>query len=595
MPSKNLLQLFKGTVRQRGRAPCFRYKEEGKWLTLSWDEVSKKLEAIVGALARLGVKTGDRVCIFSRSRYEWTIADLAILSCGAITVPIYESSTPDQAAYIIDNSEAKVLFVENEAQLKKIEKIRQHLPRLSQIVLFDYDGKGKLEEGIYTLDQLTLMGNGEGERVFNRNLEALATDSVASYVYTSGTTGPPKGAVLTHGNFLAELKGLKERLPFPPTTESLLFLPLAHILARVVQFAQIEHGFIQCYAESIDKLLDNIAEIRPHLMASVPRIFEKVHSRVMQGLENASPAKKGIFHWAFAVGKQRALHVTEGKHPPLSIRLKWILAHKLVFSKLKKKMGGRVEYFITGGAPLPKDIGEFFQAAGFLILEGYGLTETTAAVTINSRNALKMGTVGKPIRGVEIRIAGDGEILVRGDVVFKGYYKRPQETSEALTADGWFHTGDIGLIDEDGFVKITDRKKDIIVTAAGKNVAPQNIENLMKADPLISQVMVHGDGRKFLSALVTLNRDEVISYAREKGIVFQDYAELVKNERIHHLIKEKIDEKNRNLAQFETIKKFAILDCDFSIETGELTPTLKVKRKFTSEKYKHILDQFYQD
>ncbi|MDO8519604.1 MAG: long-chain fatty acid--CoA ligase [Deltaproteobacteria bacterium] len=592
MAPKNLLQIFASSVKKRGNAPCFRFKENGKWESLTWNEAYLQVLDLAGGLKKLGVVKGDRVCLFSRSRYEWTLADLAILATGAITVPIYESSLPEQAAYIIENAGAKVVFCEDPLSFKKIESVRQKLPNLKQIILFV---PGEKKDGVYSLDELMILGKGEGEALFAKMSAELGTETEASYVYTSGTTGPPKGAVLTHGNFLAEIFALKKNLDFPTRTESLLFLPLAHILARCVQFAQIENGFVQCYAESIDKLMDDIAQVKPHLMASVPRIFEKVHTRVMQGVETSSEGKKKIFNWALKVGNERAGRVLAKKGISPLLALQWKIAYALVFSKLHKKMGGRIEYFISGGAPLSKDIAQFFFAAGFLILEGYGLTETTAAVTLNSRENLKIGTVGKPLVGAEIRIAEDGEILVRGPLVFKGYYKKPEDTAQALTADGWFHTGDIGLIDEDGFVKITDRKKDIIVTAAGKNIAPQNIESLFKTDPLISQVMIHGDNRKYLSALITLNKDEVLSYARDKKISFRDYSDLVKNETIYHLIKGRIEEKNRQLAKYETIKKFAILDNDFSVETGELTPTMKVKRKFTSEKYKSILDQFYQE
>lgn len=595
MQPKNFLEIFKSTVDRKQNSPCFRYKEDGTWKALSWNEVYQQVIDLAGGLSKLGVQNGDRICLFSKTRFEWTVADLAIMSCGAITVPVYESSTPDQVAYITNNCEAKVVFAEDLSQLKKIDSVRGQLPSLKQIILFDTPTNFKKPDGVYSLEEVELLGAGVGKGVFEKSLNALNPDSECSYVYTSGTTGHPKGAILTHGNILTEIEGLTKVLDFTEKTESLLFLPLAHILARVVQFAQLTHGFVQCYAESIDKLLDNIAEVKPHLMASVPRIFEKVHTRVMQGLENASEQKKKIFHWAVKVGEKRANRVLKGEELPLLLKAQWKIAQKLVFAKLNAKLGGRVDYFISGGAPLSQEIATFFFAAGFLILEGYGLTETAAAVTVNSRKHLKLGTVGRAVPGANIKIAADGEILVKGGMIFKGYYKRPQETSEVLNGDGWFHTGDIGIIDSDGFLKITDRKKDIIVTAAGKNIAPQNIENLLKTDPFISQVIVHGDKRKYLSALLTLDKEEVVRYAKDKHISFADYAALLKSDEINHLIKNRIEEKNKQLAKYESIKKFAILENEFSVETGELTPTMKVKRKFTSEKYKHILDQFYQE
>lgn len=595
MQQGNLLQIFDQTVQRQGSLPCFRYKEEGVWKSLNWNEVRQKIFDIVGGLKKLGVKKGDRVSIFSPSRYEWTLADMAILSCGAITVPIYESSTSEACEYILDNAGVKVVFVDGQNQFLKIKKVLDHLPGLKQIIIFEAVNGEYRNEGVYTLDQLMLLGSGLGEAVFKEMEKTLDEESLASYVYTSGTTGPPKGAMLTHGNFLSEILAVGPVFSFLPHHVSLLFLPLAHIFARAVQFAQLKSGFIQCYAESIDKLLDNITEVKPNLMASVPRIFEKVHTRVMQGVAGASETKKKIFYWALKVGEERSLLRKQKKSPSLFMRLKGLLAHKLVFSKLHAKMGGQLHFFISGGAPLSTEIAEFFDCAGFLILEGYGLTETSAAVTCNSPGAYKIGSVGLPLEGVSLKIADDGEILVRGGMIFKGYYNKPEDTAQILTSNGWFHTGDIGVVDQEGFLKITDRKKDIIVTAGGKNIAPQNIENLIKTDPYISQVMVHGDKRKFLSALVTLDQAEIFNYAKAQKIQFQGYDDLVKNDKIYHLIKNRIEEKNKQLAKYESIKKFAILSTDFSIETGELTPTMKVKRKFTSEKYKAILDEFYQE
>lgn len=594
MNQSNLVQIFSQTARTRPDQPSLRYKEKGQWVTLNWHEVEKQVYDLVGGLKKLGVKKGERVCILAKTCYQWTVADLAILASGGVTVPIYESSLAAQAAYIINNSEAKVIFVEDAVQYEKVRSLHHQLGTLKQIIIIKYEQE-KREEGVYSLDEVLLLGSGLGETVFAEQARELTLDDEASYVYTSGTTGPPKGAVLTHGNFIGEMKALEQVLDFPHHMESLIFLPLAHILARVVQFAQIYKGFVQCYAESIDKLMDNIAETRPHLIASVPRIFEKVHTRVMQGVEASSPAKQGIFQWALKVGQGRSECQLRRKSLPLGLRFQWMLAHKLVFSKLHQRLGGRIDYFISGGAPLSKEIGDFFHAAGFLILEGYGLTETTGALCVNSKQRVKMGTVGVPIPDVKIRIAEDGEILAKGPIIFQGYFKSPEATREAIDAEGWFHTGDIGIIDNEGFVTITDRKKDIIVTAAGKNIAPQNIENLIKSDPFISQIMVHGDKRKYLSALVTLDQDEIMNYARSHKIPFQGYQDLVKSEQIHALIKQRIDQKNKQLATYETVKKFAILDKDFSVESGELTPTMKVKRRFTSDKYKEILDSLYQE
>lgn len=594
MEPKNLLQVFKITSQKQAHLPCFRFKENGQWQAMTWESVSRRILDVAGGLKKLGAKKGDRISIFSRTLPEWSIVDMGILANGSISVPIYESSTAEAAEYILNNAEVQILFVDTVAQLNKIKKVRNRLPLLKQIIVLDSENL-ETETGLYTIEQLEILGSGEGEAVFNKMVKELGPDDVASLVYTSGTTGPPKGVVLTHENFISEIISVGPIFHFKSHQVCLLFLPLAHIFARVMQFAQFYYGYIQAYAESIDKLLDNIAEAKPDLMGSVPRIFEKVHARVIQGVESGSPAKKKIFEWAMKIGTERNERRRLKKAVSPALHLKWLIAYKLVFSKLHERMGGNLSFFLSGGAPLSREIAEFFQAAGLIILEGYGLTETTAAITCNDLHDYKMGVVGKPVKGVEVKIAPDGEILARGKMIFKGYYKKPEETAQVLDADGWFHTGDIGVFDSEGFLKITDRKKDIIVTAGGKNIAPQNIENFIKNDPLISQVMVHGDNRKFLSALITLDKVEVEKIAKQQKIPYSNYGELIKSSQLEALIRAKIDEKNKQLAKYETIKKFAILEDDFSVESGELTPTMKVKRKFTSEKYRHILEDFYKE
>jgi len=401
---------------------------------------------------------------------------------------------------------------------------------------------------------------------------------------------------LTHGNFVAEAKGALAICPIGEDFTGLLFLPLAHILGRVTQFFHIHVGHTQCYAESIDRLIDNIATVKPHFMVSVPRIFEKIHARTLQNVENSPPLKQHIFRWALKIGEQRSQRLLTKQPLPVCMKLKYFLAHHLVFKKLHDKMGGRIRFFISGGAPLSADLALFFHAFGFTILEGYGLTETTAGLSFNRSHFIKFGTVGQPIEdAVAVKIAGDGEICVRGKIVFKGYFNNPQATREAIDEEGWFHTGDIGEFDTDGFLKITDRKKDIIVTAGGKNIAPQSIENHMITDPFISQFIVHGDKRKFLSALVVLDRDQVLRFAKEHDIPFASYEELVTHHKLQEFIKNRIEQKNSDLASYETIKKFAILPNDFSIESGELTPTLKLKRKVIYQKYTSVLDGFYKE
>ncbi|MBF0106118.1 MAG: long-chain fatty acid--CoA ligase [Deltaproteobacteria bacterium] len=593
MGAKNLVEVFEESAQRCKDKTCFRFVEDGEWRAVDWQTVRTKVQNIAGGLRHIGLKKGDRVCILSKTRYEWTMADLAILAAGCVVVPIYESSTAEQVKYIIEDSQARLIFVENKAQFKKVVSVYKDLHQLTQIIYFENPESTSSQEGVYSLDELMILGSEKGASVYHDSLKTITPDTDASFVYTSGTTGNPKGAVLTHDNFIREVDACFKVFVFEPHYETLVFLPFAHILARVVQFFHVRAGFVQCYAESVDRLIDNIKDVKPHFMVSVPRIFEKIHARTLQSVEGGSSNKKKIFYWALDVGQQYSRLLLNKQKVPLWLALKQRIAHKLVFSQLHNKLGGRIVFFVSGGAPLSTEVASFFKAFGVDVLEGYGLTETTAAVSVNRFNEMKFGTVGKPIEGAEFKIAGDGEILVRGKMVFKGYYKNQQATDEAIDADGWFHTGDIGEFDEEGFLKITDRKKDIIVTAAGKNVAPQNIENIMKLDPYISQFVVHGDKRKFLSALVTLDREEIIKYASHHHIPFKQYEDLVNNEKIYELIKTRIEEKNKQLARYETIKKFAILPMDFSIESGELTPTLKVKRKVVCKKYGTLLDGFY--
>jgi long-chain acyl-CoA synthetase len=532
--TRNLLQPFLENAEKLGDQPCLQFKKEGNWSALSWKEAAEEARKIAVGLKALGVKKGDRVGLFSSTRPEWTLCDLAILSLGAVTVPIYPSNTAEQAAYILENSGARVAFVETEEQHEKVASMRKKLPDLGKI--------------LFLTEQVAEGDEGDLRR-WRKGIEEIRPGDLATIVYTSGTTGPPKGAVLSHSNFIAEAEALMRLFDFGPGDLCFLYLPLAHIFARAMQFWQIAAGYTHSYAESLEKLFENIREVRPHFFTTVPRVLEKLYEK----LRNQPPeAVRGAF-------------------------------------------GGNLRCAISGGAPLAREIGEFLHSKGVLIVEGYGLTETTAGIFINSEKENRFGSVGKILHRMEARIAEDGEILVRGPMIFQGYFKNEEATREAMADDGWFKTGDVGEIDDEGFLKITDRKKDLIITSAGKNIAPQNLENLLKTIPFVSQVMVCGDRRNYLTALVTLNREAVEQYARANQIAFGDFKDLVRHPKIFELIQQAIEEKNKTLASFETIKKFAILENDFSQEAGELTPTLKVRRKFVSEKYKEILDRLYQD
>ena len=596
---ENILQLIESGFLRFGTTPCMRFKVKKEWVTWTWVDVERHLYELMGGLLKLGVAAGDKIAILSNTRLEWTLADFAALSCGAITIPVYQSSLTDQVHYILTDADCSGIFVEDKKQLDKVLSVAAHLPKLKWIAVFDA-AKIKAQcdrtPAVYKYSDLFEKDTFAAKAVFNKHKVTLTSDQDLTYVYTSGTTGDPKAVILTHHNFLSNAKVTTAISGLSPKDEALSFLPLSHIMARLFQFVHFQAGFVQAFAESIDHLFANIQEIRPHFMVSVPRIFEKIHTKVVSDLNHASPLKRCIFNWAAAVGREAT-----GLQPrhwsrlfPGALLVQRELASRLVYRPLQQKLGGRIRFFISGGAPLAQEIAEFFYTFDILILEGYGLTETTAPVTLNRPDRFKFGTVGLPLPNCDIKIAPDGEILVKGDPVFKGYYKNPQTTKECFQA-GWFATGDIGTLDADGFLKITDRKKDIIVTSGGKNIAPQHIENIMKTIPLVSQFVVHGDKRKFLSALVVLDKEELDKFVRSHRIAIPDGKQAWESPEICKIIKDEIDNRNKELASYETIKKFAIIGKEFTIDSGELTPTLKVKRKVIGERYKENLDQFYRE
>lgn len=587
----NVVEYFLSTAKRRSKADCLKFIKNKKWKTLDWDETLKEVQKLSEGLSQLGVKKGDKVAILSNTRVEWTLADVAILSLGAVSVPIYQSVLSSEVLHILQNSETVALFIEDKKQLKKFEEIADKAKTVKKLILIEGKSTNK---NVITFKELLTKGENFNEDSFAERVADIKAGDLATLVYTSGTTGEPKGVILEHSCLLSEIDAAQDMFEFREDDKSLLFLPLAHILARAVQWFQLTQGYTHAYAESIDRLVDNIKVIRPTFLVSVPRIFEKIYSKVLNDVEHGSFIKKAIFKWALELGKKVSQLNLEHKSIPLTMSLQYSVAHALVFSKLSERLGGRIRFFVSGGAPLSKEIAEFFHAAGMIILEGYGLTETSGAITVNSLDHAKFGSVGVPIKGAEIKIAEDGEILAKGDMVFKGYYKMPEATDECLK-EGWFATGDIGEFDEQGFLKITDRKKDLIVTAGGKNVAPQYIENLIKNEGLISQIMVHGDKRKYLSALVTLDQDQLRALALAQGIDKNTYDELTQDPKIFKLVKNLIDSSNKKLPSYETIKKFAILSEDFTVENGALTPSLKVKRKFVTQKYQKILDGFYND
>src|SRR5207237_338344 len=540
---------------------------------------------------------GDAVALLSTSRAEWVQADFAIFSAGCITVPVYPTYPPDLIAYVVNDSGARTIIVEDPGQLAKVLEARDKAPGLEHIVVITGYEATQPPKMVMTWAMLRRLGRDNAAkhaRTLAARLAGTKPEDLASIVYTSGTTGPPKGVMQTHGNHVAAQKNSESAAPCEAGWVHLLFLPLAHSFARLESFLGVYRGLCTAFAENLDKVGDNLREVRPHFICSVPRVFEKVYAKILAGVEAGSPTKKKIFQWAMRVGREVSRHQQRGQPLPSGLALKRAIAHKLVFSKLHAALGGRLQWAVSGGAPLSRDIAEFFHAAGILLLEGYGLTETCPALTFNRRTSFKFGSVGQPLPGVELKIAPDGEILARGpNIATRGYYKQPQATAEVFEPTGWFHTGDIGHLDDEGFLYITDRKKDLIVTAGGMNLAPQNIENLLKSDPFISQALVHGDRRPYPVALVTLNPDELTKFAREQGILTTDPAVIVKHPKIVERVSRTVEEKNTQLQSYAKIKKFAILPTDFSQEGGELTPTLKVKRKVVAEKYRETLEDLY--
>ncbi len=596
MTQDTLTKMFWNRVERSGGNPAQQAKRDGVWKTLTWKEVGEAVSELAAGLVSLGRKKGDTVGILSASRAEWVQADFAIFTAGCVTIPIYPTYPPDLIQYIVNDAGVKTLIVEDPGQLAKVLEVQGKMDGLEQIVVIQgHEGKEPLPR-IMTWDSLRRLGREKHEslkgELANRVADGRPAD-IATIVYTSGTTGPPKGVVQTHGNHMAALDAAAQTTTIAEGDVHLLFLPLAHSFARLESFIGIHRGLTTAFAENIDKLRDNLPETRPHFICSVPRVFEKVYAGVLAKAEAGSPLKKKIFHWAVGVGKEISRLKQAGKPIPGGLAFKGRLANKLVFSKMHAALGGRLRFAVSGGAPLSREIAEFFHAAGILILEGYGLTETCPVLTNNREDRFKFGSVGLPLPSVEVKLAPDGEILGRGRNIAQGYFKKPEATAEVFLSDGWFATGDIGRIDEDGFIFITDRKKDLIVTAGGMNIAPQNIENLLKGDPFISQVMVYGDRRPYPVALITINPEELLKTAKAEGILDQDPASLVRNPKIVERVSRIVEERNAELQSYAKIKKFTILPDDFTVENGFLTPTLKVKRKVIRDKYQDAIDQLY--
>jgi long-chain acyl-CoA synthetase len=589
-----LTQLFFDAIGKFNRPDALQVKIGGTYRPISHADVLTRVRHAARGMAGLGAKRGDRVAILSENRPEWAIADYACLTAGFADVPVYPTLPADQIAYILKDSGAVGMFVSNREQAEKIKEIRSRVPGLQWVISFDELGP------LADMSIATLEGRGaagETKETTDRfRSEALSVkpDDLATLIYTSGTTGEPKGVMLTHDNIYSNVMAAMKAIPFDGRDVGLSFLPLSHIFERMAgHYLMFATGTSIAYAESIDTVPINLAEVKPTLVLSVPRLYEKMYARILETALTGSFIKRRIFFWAKGVAERWANEKLAGREPAGGLARQYGIAQKLVFSKLKARTGGRLRYFVSGGAPLASDINKFFYAAGLTILEGYGLTETSPVIAVNTPENFRIGTVGKAIDGVEIRIASDGEILTRGPHVMKGYYNKPDATREVMDADGWFHTGDIGEL-RDGFLAITDRKKDIIVTAGGKNIAPQPLENKVKSNKYVAQAVMLGDKRKFPSMLIVPNFDQLEKWAMKRNIIWTDRAQLLRMPTIQAKMEKEVAEELAGAAHFEIPKKIGLLEQDFSIERGELTPTLKVKRRAIDKHYKTLIDSLYE-
>jgi long-chain acyl-CoA synthetase len=588
-----LCHLFLYSCRRFQKPDRMMVKADGAWKPISTEEFETSVRRLSLGFQDLGLKPGDRVALLSENRPEWVMADFATLCSGGVTVPIYTSLLPDQVRYIIEDSGAKIVVCSDRDLLGKVEAVRTALPSVEHVVLIEGDPPARALAFSDVMDRGSRLEKAS-PGAFERAAEAVRPGDLASIIYTSGTTGLPKGVMLSHANFTSNVDSLTEFLDFREDDTVLSFLPLSHVLERTAAFLWVHNGPAIAYAESIEAVASNMLEVRPTLIVSVPRLFEKIYARVMDQVLAGSRLKRAIFVWALATGKKYAAKVIAHEPIPWNLAFRRGLARKLVFSKITARTGGRMRYFICGGAALSKDITEFFHALGLIVLPGYGLTETAPVLTANHPTASRFGTVGKPIPRVEIGIAGDGEILARGPNVMMGYYKNEADTREVMK-DGWFHTGDIGRLDADGFLTITDRKKDIIVTSGGKNVAPQPIESLIQSSPFIGSAVVVGSSRKFISALIVPDFEKLEDHARSQGIPFADRADLCRRPEVVRFLLDEVNRVTPELAPYERVKKIAILDRDFDIGLGEVTPTLKVKRNIVEQKYADLIDALYRD
>jgi long-chain acyl-CoA synthetase len=573
--------------------PVYMRKVKGKYEGIKYSEYYTYVKRVAMGLASIGIKEGDRVAIVSENRLEWTISDMAIISSGCITVPLFPSLTAKQIEFIFNDAQVKLVIVSNQFQLNKILKIKENVPSLQKVIIMNE--KYDIQENILKFSDILRAGEHyekENPDFLERAISGRKPDEVVTIIYTSGTTGDPKGVMLTNNNFASQIFSVSQIIDFNKDDIFLSFLPLSHVFERMVGYLSFSSGSIIAYAESIESVSENMLEVKPTIITTVPRLFERIQSKINKTIDSSPSSRQKIFHWAMEIGKKYAIAKKSGLIP-LSLKTKHKLADKLVFSKLKERTGGRIKFFVSGGAALPKELGVFFDAIGLAVLEGYGLTETSPVIAVNKVEDYKFGTVGRPIPGVEVKIASDGEILTRGPHVMKGYYNNQKATEEAIDQDRWFHTGDIGFLDAEGFLTITDRKKHLFVSSGGKNIAPQAIENLFLSSKYIDQFVLIGDRRQFLSAIIVPDFDAIKEFADTHNIEYTSVTDLANSEEIYKIIENDIGKIQQDLANYERVRKFVLLDKPLTLEDGEITPTQKIKRKVVEEKYANMIEEMY--
>ncbi len=596
--SKSIAQLLASRVQETPDREAYRYPVGEEWRSMTWRQAGERVKAMAAGLLSLGVVREERVGILANTRIEWLLCDLGILAAGGATTTVYPSSTAEDCAYILADSDTKYCFVEDGGQLKKLSAHRTEMPKLAKIILIDGAPDAKDKDWVITLAELEAAGAAvlaKDPKKVDDTVAGIEPEHLATLIYTSGTTGKPKGVRLLHECWAYTADAMESTHLMNPDDVQYLWLPMSHSFGKVLMAGHIASGSVCAVDGRIPKIVENLATVKPTLMAAVPRIFEKVYNKILEGAKQGG-LKQKIFEWAIGVGKQVSKVRQQGNEPSGLLAFKARLADKLVFSKVKDRFGGRLRYFISGSAPLSRDIAEFFHACGILILEGYGLTESSAASFVNRPTKYAFGSVGVPMPGTDLKLAPeDGEILMKSPGIMQGYHNLPDQTAEALTPDGWLRTGDIGEVDDHGFLRITDRKKDLIKTSGGKYIAPQHIEGKLKSHcPFISQVIVHGDKRNFVTALITLDEESTMKWAKENNMNGKSYAEIVKLPEVKAMLSPFFDAVNKQLAKYETVKQFAILPKDLTIDEGELTPSLKVKRKVVEKKYAGLLDKMYE-